>query len=548
MAAVSPNSSQTGANSDAAGASRGPETSGSTDASTRSGGRDWLLSLIPSVVDLLFITLLFGLSCGALGRLLLRDADIGWHIRNGQDMLRAHAVARVDSFSSTMSGHTWYAWEWLYDVAIAVVHHVFGLNGVVFYTAAIIAATFVLTLHLGQRRGGSLPVTLLLLILALGASTVHFLARPHVVSWLFSVIWFEVLDTAENRARQLFWLPLLMVLWVNLHGGFVMGFLLLTVYLLGAAVQYVARRDEREQTGQWLRSLGLCTGLSFIASFLNPYGYHLHIHVLGYLSDRFLMNQISEFLSPDFHGVAQQCFVVLLLVTLIALASAPRKPDATRVLLILFAAYSGLYATRNLPTSSLLLVLMIAPLLSQGIAEGGRNPDAAAWLRRLLSRAGSFGLRMGNLESQMRGHLWLVLAFVLGLWACAHDGRLGSTPFINAYFDGKRFPVEAAEAIARNSIREPIFSLDYWGGYLIYRLYPETKVVVDDRHDLYGDQFFKDYLKVVTVQPGWEKVLHEKHVNWVLLPSESSLANMMRLKPEWLVADEDRTAVLFHRR
>src|SRR5271168_3968543 len=209
---------------------------------TRSGDASrWLRLLMPSVSDLLFAALLLGFSCGALGRLLLRDVGTGWHIRNGQLMLQTHSITKVDPFSATMSGLPWYAWEWLYDVLIAVIHHVFGLNGVVFYTAAIIASTFVLTLHLALRDRGNLPVTLFLLILSLGASAVHFFARPHVLSWLFTVIWFSVLDSAERRpeaSKNLFWLPILLVLWVNLHGGFLLGFLLLAIYLLAGVRRY----------------------------------------------------------------------------------------------------------------------------------------------------------------------------------------------------------------------------------------------------------------------------------------------------------------------
>jgi len=510
----------------------------------------WSQFLIPSVTDLLFATLLLGLSCGALGRLLLRDATIGWHIRNGQQMLLTHAITRIDPFSSTMSGHAWYAWEWLYDLLIAVIHHVFGLNGVVFYSAAIIAATFVLTLHLALRDRGNLPVTIFLLILSLGASAVHFFTRPHVLSWLFTVIWFEVLDSTERHqaeSKNLFWLPILMVLWVNVHGGFLIGFLLLAIYLLAGVGRYFSSRDLRDETRRWLKRLGVCSGLSFAASFINPYGYHLHVHIWRYLSDQFLMNHITEFFSPDFHGAAQQCFALLLIVAIGVLASATRRPSAARLMVIVFAAYSGLYATRSLPTSVLLITLVIAPLLSQTISAVAVNASLASWLRGFFSRLDSFGVRMGKLEVQFRGHLWLMLVFVVGLWACMHHGRLGSEQFINAYFDDKRFPVEATEVIARQEIHEPIFSLDYWGGYLIYRLYPQTKVVVDDRHDLYGSQFFKDYLKIVLVQSEWEKVLDEKQVNWVLVPSESSLANIMKLTPKWTVTHEDGTAVLFHR-
>jgi hypothetical protein len=534
-----------------------PQTEPQSNTAAQSGGTSgWLRFLMPSVSDLLFVALLLGLSCGALGRVLLRDAGTGWHIRNGRLMLQTHSITRVDPFSATMNGQPWYAWEWFYDVLIAAIHHAMGLNGVVFYTAAIMAATFVLVFHLAMRRGGSLPITLFLLVLSLGASAVHFLARPHVLSWLFTVIWFEVLDSAASgtlsdagseKDRRLFCLPVLMLLWVNLHGGFLLGFALLGVYLVGGGIQYFSYREQREAIGRWLKRLGLVSALSLLASFVNPYGYMLHIHIYRYLSDRFLMNHVSEFLSPDFHGVAQQCFAVLLLVTVAALASAWRKPQAARLLVILLAAYSGLYASRNLPVSSMLLTLIIAPLLSETVAKAGEDATIAPWLRGLFSRMHRFSLSMEKLELGFQGHLWIVLVFVLGFWACLHGGRVGSVQLLNAYFDDKRFPVEAAEVIARRDIREPIFCPDQWGGYLTYRLYPQTKALVDDRHDLYGDQFFKDYLKVVFVQPDWEQVLDKKHVDWVLVQKNSSLGTILGQTPGWKLTHEDSTAVLFHR-
>jgi len=520
---------------------------------TQSGGSGWLSYLVPSVADLLFIALLLGLSCGALGRLLLRDGGTGWHIRNGQLMLQTHSITRVDPFSATMSGQPWFAWEWMYDVLIAAIHQVLGLNGVVFYTAAIMAATFVLLFYLAVRRGGSLPITFFLLVLSLGASAIHFLARPHVLSWLFTVIWFELLDSAASggagseKSHRLFFLPVLMLLWVNLHGGFLLGFALLAAYLLGGAIQHFTGREQRQELGPWLKRLSLVTVLSLLASFVNPYGIKLHLHIYRYLSDRFLMNRVTEFQSPDFHGVAQQCFAVLLLVTIAALASARRKLMPAQLLVILLAAYSGLYAARSLPASSMLLTLMIAPLLSETVAQASENDGIAPWLRVLFSRLHSFGMRMQRMELQFQGHLWLVIVFALGLWACMHGGKIGSTQWINAYFDDKRFPVEAAEVLAQRDIREPIFCPDQWGGYLIYRLYPQTKVLVDDRHDLYGDAFFKDYLKVVFVQPDWKKVLDERQVNWIVVQKNSSLGTILAQTSGWKLIHEDGTAVLFQR-
>ncbi len=510
----------------------------------------WTGFLLPSIADLFFVTLLLALSFGAFGRVLLRDADVGWHIRNGQVILTRHTITRTDPFSSMMGGHTWYAWEWLYDVAIVAIHQVAGLNGVVFFSAAIIAAAFVLALHAVLKRGGNLVITFVLLILSLAASSVHFLARPHLLTWLFAVIWFELLDSAATRKndRRVFWLPALMILWVNVHGGFVLGFAMLGIYLAGGAIQYFAHPKERSEMGAWLKRLGIVTAVSAAASFVNPYGYHLQAHVYHYLTDRLLMSQISEFLSPDFHGAAQQCFAVLLIVAIVAMASVPDKFGVSRLLLLLFAAYSGLYATRNLPTSSLLITLLIAPALSSGLRGQDENPKMALWLKRGLGRVSSFGVRMQALERSFRGHAWVLVALAVGLWACLHGGRLGSAQVIRAQFDANRFPVQAVDYIAEQHVPGPIFSLDYWGGYLIYRLYPETKVVLDDRHDFYGDRTIKDYLKIVLVRPTYQKELDAWQVDWVLVPRWSSLANTLGLNSNWKIVYEDDTAALFRRK
>jgi hypothetical protein len=511
---------------------------------------NWIHLIIPSVTDLLFVALSLALSCGAMGRVLLRDSDIGWHIRNGEQIRLRHVIPRTDSFSSTMSGHTWYAWEWLYDLLIAGIHHVAGLNGVVFFTAIIIAATFAFALRVALRRGGNLLVSLFLIVLALGASSVHFLARPHVLTWLLAVIWFDLLDSSASTyetSKHLLWLPVMMILWVNLHGGFVLGFALLAIYLVGGGIEYLIQRERRHQIASWLKYLTGIAALSVVASFVNPYGYHLHVHVYRYLSDRFLMSQISEFRSPDFHSAAQQCFAILLIVTGIGLASAQQRPGASRLLVLLFAVYSGLYATRNLPTSSLFIALVLAWVLSGALSQAANDADVAFSLRRLFSRLTSFGSRMQELDTNLRGHIWVMVVLAVGIWACLQHGRLGSAQVLNAKFDEKHFPVAATDYISGHNIHGPIFSLDYWGGYLIYRLYPDTKVVLDDRHDLYGDQFIKDYLKIVLVQPSFAQELDHMKVEWVLVPRWSSLAKVLRLMPNWIIVHEDGTAALFHR-
>src|SRR6202049_4310406 len=220
--------------------------------------RGWIRLLIPSVGDVIFIVLLALLTLTPLSVRLLGDAGIGWHIRTGQQILATHAIPRVDSFSSTMVGKPWFAWEWLYDLAVGQLEATLGRNGVVWLTAVVIAAVFAWMFRLLIVRGTNLLVAFLLVLLTVSASMIHFLARPHVLSWLFTLAWFWILDSSvrdaadgrgDHGARWLWALPLMMLVWVNVHGGFLVGFVLLGIFLLGAMWTWFRARENRIAEG-----------------------------------------------------------------------------------------------------------------------------------------------------------------------------------------------------------------------------------------------------------------------------------------------------------
>lgn len=511
----------------------------------------WVRFVIPSVCDLVFVLLLLGLTWGPLAKWLLGDAGIGWHIRTGQLILSTHSVPRVDPFSSTMQGKTWYAWEWLYDAAVGAIHHVTGLNGVVFASALVIALTFALVLRRMLTGGVNLPVAVILLLLAVAASTIHFFARPHVLSWLFTVIWFGILVEfeADGGTQRLLWLPVLMLVWVNVHGGFVVGFVLLALYFAAALGEGLVPRNEDAGRPALLRAkaLGLAGILSFVVTFLNPYGYKLHIHIYRYLTDRFLMDHIDEFLSPNFHGLAQRCFAGLALLAVVGAGMARRKLAASELLLTLFAIYSGLYAARNIPVSSMLLALILAPQISGWVTGTAESAEVGEGPRGAMARLDRFGRRMLGFDSGLRGSLWTVLVVLLGLWACGHQGHLGPLQVLEARFDDTRFPVRATDFLEHSRSRGALFCPDRWGGYLIYRLYPQERVAVDDRHDFYGAEFLKRYLKIVRGEDGWETALEEMHPDWVMVPANSALASLLAESHLWTNAFQDDTAVLFRR-
>jgi hypothetical protein len=152
---------------------------------------------------------------------------------------------------------------------------------------------------------------------------------------------------------------------------------------------------------------------------------------------------------------------------------------------------------------------------------------------------------MAALDSNLRGHVWPAATVLLGLWVCGHGGRLAGARVMDAHFDGTRFPVGAVDFLERSGRREPVFCPDRWGGYLIYRLYPRTQVAVDDRHDFYGTEFLKRYLKIVHGEPGWESELEGMHVGWVMVTAQSTLASLLEETHRWDVAYRDDTAIVF---
>jgi hypothetical protein len=157
-----------------------------------------------------------------------------------------------------------------------------------------------------------------------------------------------------------------------------------------------------------------------------------------------------------------------------------------------------------------------------------------------------------------RGHVWPIVSVVAAFVICLQGGWLGGRQLIHAQFDPQSVPVAALNFLqnqpqAGPAGAGPVFSTDAWGGYLIYRMHrgrmdPERKVVVDDRHDLYGSGRIRQYLILMQAEPGWQNVLKEWQIQTVLLPTGSTLANLLRELPRaWHITYEDKVAVVFEK-
>lgn len=501
----------------------------------------------PSLTDAMFVLPLVFLFFKLNGaRTMLGDGDTGWHLRTGEWILAHGRVPDRDIFSFTKAGEPWYAWEWLWDVIFGWLHQNWGMAAVVLASSLVLALTFALLFRLVRRACDHEFIAAAVTLVACGASALHWLARPHLFTLLFLVILLSILERVrEGRTRLLLWLPPLFVLWTNLHGGFIAGIAVILAYGAGELARWLVEADQEHRRAALAGAKPyLVTALAAAAvSFVNPYGYKLHVHIWRYLRDPFLYRHISEFLSADFQRADAIYFELLLLAGGLAAWRSLRRREFTPVILYLFWGQAALFAVRNIPVFALIMAPHAAVAVREAIealAEAPVRERLRQWAAAFLDSSREFA----QLDRAPRVYA-VSLAVFLAL------GALMFAPSppekFRAEYDPKRYPARVIEALGADALAHGVFTHDEWGDYLIYRLFPKGKVFVDGRSDFYGSRFDKAFLDAMQAQHGWEEHLAKYDVHTVLLPVDAPLAGAMKLSPRWRVIYDDGVAIVFRR-
>jgi hypothetical protein len=490
-------------------------------------GKSVLGFCLPSLADLFFLCPFLFLAFHS-GSNLLNDGDTGYHVRAGEYMIRNLTVPRFDIFSYIDPPLAWTAHEWLAEIVMALVHGLSGLTGLTIFFAVLIGITYWLLFRFSQSLDCNLAVAVLLVLFATASSPLHWLARPHIFSFVFMVVWYAVLDNYQRgRKDRLLALPLLMLLWANLHGGFVMGLLLLGVYGAGnLATSMVGSGLRRHTAGQRLKRLAMVGGLCLVASLFNPRGYALLFFPFDLVSNRFIMDNVSEFLSPNFHHALPYKYLLLFSIGLVSVSR--RRLDVIELMLLLFFTYMSLYSARYIP----LFAIIATPILLRQVQ---------ASLQAGSTVAEFFETRSRNLEvinARAKSGLWPLLS-ILVVSALALTGK------IEFNFPDTDKPIAAVEFLKRENLQGKMFNDDEFGDYLIYAAWPQYKVFFDGRSDMYGERWGGEYTKIVRLHPDWERVLERHGFSWIFLPAASPLAIVLLRHDNWHLIYADAVAHIF---
>ena len=488
---------------------------------------------LPSLAEVVFVSVLGWVLLGGQARALLADGDTGWHIRTGDSILAERRFPAADRFSFSRAGEAWFAWEWGSDVVFSLAHWAAGLKGVVLLGGVVIAATSAALFQYLLWQGANVVVAALAMLAAGVASAVHWVARPHLFTYLLFLIAIWLLEADRRRPTRWVWaLAPLGVLWANLHGGFVALLGAIALYTCGAALE-----SATSQPGDWRaprRSLALGTATA-LATLLNPYTYRLHGHIWQYLRSDFIRDRVEEFQSPRFRGESMLSFEILLFAGLLLVPRLWRCREYAAALLVVALAHAALGSVRHV----LLYVLAAVPVVareSSRLLEAGTGPSAAAW-RALAADYAPHGQDRGP---RWRLPLWGLSAVVVAAFL------LDSGPVAwRVEFPRERFPQAALEQAEEFLVGKHVFTSDQWGDYLIYRYSPRLQVYIDGRSDFYGPEIGQQYLEAQQAQHRWEEIFRQYGFETALLPAEWPLATVLKAHPGWELRYDDGRALLF---
>ena len=471
--------------------------------------RRWM----PGVPDLVFgLVLVVVLIGGRTG--FLNDPGTFWHLRLGREIVRTGDVPRYDMLTYTRDHAAWVDQSWAFDLGLAVLVDHAGWTAAIAATALGLAWLYG-SLARGLLRDGLSPVVVVLVtILATGVGAVHFLIRPHLFTLAF-VLWTLRACQAQHESGgwSIATIPPLMVVWANIHGGFLAGPLIVLTAGIGHALSGPLDDARRRN----LTRFAAVFGLTLVAPLVNPYGFGLYRHVGHLLVSSGVTDLIDEYQSIPF-GKPNGRVVEWFLLALVALPTfSSRRVDRYALAHAVVWLHLALGSIRHAP----LFALAAAPGLGQ-LLEG--MPLAVRDPARLKRGWSTWPAALS---------LALVLAVAGGL-------RFGG-------FSPKVWPLNGLAILNRQPVGDPLFHEQDWGGMIEARCDPPRRAFLDDRFELFGRRAIVEYIEALQGGPSWDAVRDRERITLVWVRPERGLALRLDRDPQWRALHRDAVSVLYQK-
>jgi hypothetical protein len=459
------------------------------------------------------------------------DTDSWWHLRSGAWILENGQILKSDPFSLTRQGQTWVYPGWLSQIILYSVYNLLGFAGSNLFTALMVLTAFGI---LWATLEGKELLRAFILLLAAATSALYWSARPQIFTLVLASACLFLLESAKKGKRKRLWiLPVLIALWVNIHGGFIVGYLLIGIYFLSEVIDVIIsmvlnqkkNHEEWQNRKEFLSVLSAAGIASILAGMINPHGPSILLYPFQTISIGTLQDYIAEWQSPNFHNPEVQPFILLLFLTFLAIGISTKRRSTRELLLIVIFGFMSLIAVRNVS----LFALVAAPAACRHLDAG---------LKPLFERVKS--------KKEVPEKLAMVINLILAiLVSFAGLIRVGTQLDDKVNLDqiNQQIPLEAFEFIEEEKPTGALFNSYNWGGYVIWALYPDYLSFVDGRTDLFSDEILEEYLNAWLAKPGWQTFLEEWGIQWALLEIDSPLSRAM-IYDGWKVLYQNDQAII----
>lgn len=463
------------------------------------------------------------------------DSDMWWHLSAGEEMLRSGRVLLTDVFSFTRVGASWTNPYWLTQSIMAALFRWQGYLGL----GAAVAVLAVLSMGVVSLQCEA-PVSLksaALLLSSIVASTV-WSPRPQLVSQVLLALTGYLLYLYKWKGKDALWgLPLVFVLWGNVHGGYPLGLILIGAIIAGEVLNHVLAFSG-EAVLPWSKILrlvawGVLCGLAVLA---NPNGLKIWLLPFQTVDMRVLQQYIPEWASPNFHLLIEQSLLWLLLAVITVIGISGRVMDGSDLLVFLGFAFMALLAKRNFGP----FAIVAAPILCRyGTAALVSWQGRAAWLQKIKPRESN------QLQAKPANKIVnLSLVAVLGVAAIFKLYSVTHPALVNSYLQ-QSFPTRAVQWVLENKPTGRLLNEYNWGGYLQWSLRGYL-IFIDGRTDLFNDEVVGEWIAVVNAEPGWQETLERYAVDLVMLEPGRPLQKQLA-ENGWKQLYVDQQAVIFGR-
>jgi len=452
--------------------------------------------------------------------LAIIEGDTWLHILIGEDLLRTRTFPTKESYSFTAAGKPSMAFEWLGQVGMALVNRAGGLRALAASVILLTALLMLLIYYYAWLSSGNSKASFVASVLMMPLISPFYTLRPQLLGYIFLAITLILLEHFRQGRRKPLWLlPALFVLWVNTHGCFVLGLVVLFVHWVSGLFAFevgilkVERwsRAERQQ-------LTLVSLLSVLALGVTPYGTRLASFTVRTIFHVPLgMAHIVEYQSLGAFGDLLRIFLLLLLLLILAQITLGPKYRLAEIILLATTAYGACVHVRLLA----FFVLVFAPLMAKLLA--GWVPAYNAAKDRYLLNA------------------FLLALILLGV-VRFFPSQQGLADIVE-----RGFPRSAADYL-RGQPAVRLFHEDLWGGYLVRRLGQQRKIFLDSR-SLYEEAgVFGDYLSIISVEPDTLPLLRKYAIEACLIERDGPLATFLSALPDWQQVHADKVSALFYRK